>query len=441
MPLNFAQLATAVGQRLGVSMSDPTSREGAAVRSSLTLRHDQLYRAWLWKDSILHFEVPLNTAYTPTSNYLPTKGHVILPPIIAHVLGVRLGCRSLNVQRPMLYYRANYAEIMKAGIACEFSLLSSCVWEWDYPVPVSLTIYNPADQNTPATVDYLSSSDEVTMIRSSVNPTFSYFNSTIIATTDRIDNVLKSVTQGQYSLQVFGLGLQLFNDSAAGAVQFTIVDYSNPSSPKTTVFVLQIGYGSQIYYGLFGSLSFLELNPLAGYSGTITATPGTINGLYTYYTLQPYVQSTLPPVTVFTMQPADQFAAKSQRIKLIGNPTGNTTQSSETLHVLGKRNVPPFAAETDVCGIAGLEGILVALAMYDYSLGRDERDIPQVVASLTEAVGPTFLTNGIPGGFLAQLIKEEVQQEAFNCRIIPDHGFGHGGYDEPYGSKGWPYGY
>ena len=88
--MNLVQLATAVGQRLGVDTSSAATRDGAAVRSFLTIRHDQLYRAFLWRDSVCEFITAMNNPYTPTSNYMPTKGHVILPPIIQHVLGVPL---------------------------------------------------------------------------------------------------------------------------------------------------------------------------------------------------------------------------------------------------------------------------------------------------------------------------------------------------------------
>ena len=128
---NLGQLATLVGQRLGVDTSLGTSRDGAAVRGFLSLRHDQLYRAFLWKDSIIEMAVNPNTPYVPTSNYLPTKGRVILPTIFQHVLGARLGCRSLDVQRAMFFYRADYARFFNSGYAAEFMLLSTCVWEFD----------------------------------------------------------------------------------------------------------------------------------------------------------------------------------------------------------------------------------------------------------------------------------------------------------------------
>ena len=109
----------------------------------------------------------------------------------------------------------------------------------------------------------------------------------------------------------------------------------------------------------------------------------------------------------------------------MGKPT-TTGQQARNLHVLGKRVTPPFSDDSDVPGINGLDGVLVALACYDFRLYRDEGGADSS-ASLIEAVGPQFISKGVAGGFLGKLIEEEVIQAASNSRIIPDMGFGGSG--------------
>jgi hypothetical protein len=84
-----------------------------------------------------------------------------------------------------------------------------------------------------------------------------------------------------------------------------------------------------------------------------------------------------------------------------------------TLRVLGKRITPPFSAATDTPGVSGMDNILMELAYHDMLL-RDERggtqedkDCVAMAAELTK-----------------QLVMEEVEQAAFNSRIMPEGGFG-----------------
>lgn len=429
--MNLQQLCTAVGQRLGIDTTAGT-RDGNAIRSFAQLRHDQLYRSFLWKDSIIEMELNINptATYLPNNNYMPTKGRVILPPIFGHVLGVNFGCRSLNVQRQMLYYRANYNQFFKDGTVCEFYLLSSCVWETDEVLETVLSITNQADTTFPATVDYLGS-DEVSVLRSVLNPVWGaqFSNSIVIANTDRVDNLTKTVTQGQYQLQIFNFGLQIKNNFNA-PLQLTITDFTIPTAPVNTTFTLQPNQTSQFYPGQFGEIQYND----GSTSGTLSSAAGGLNGLQTYIGNGVFAYTPLPYL-ITTLQPAEISAAKCQRIQLVGKPS-TTIQQNNNLHVLGKRTTPPFSAETDVPGVNGLDGILFALLYYDMAQ-RDERGgTPDAVAALQEAVGPQFLANGKPGGFLGKLIEEEVVQEATNTRIIPEQGFGGSTYfDEPFGSK------
>ena len=342
--MNLSQIATLVGQRLGIPTSDGTLKDGAACRAFIILRHDQLYRAFAWKDSLVEFETPItpSTAYvpSPTAYYMPTKGHVILPSIIQHVMGVRFGRRALRVEKPQLYYRVGH---WHRDWTKEFYLLSSCVWEFDTMVEIELNNDNGADNNVSVQTDLLQpdgvSIQRVTTLLESI--------SRIVSNTDRVDNLIKPQTQGGVTLSANGTQIIALNTN-------------------------------------------------------------------------------------------DLSAPKCQRIKLEGTPS-STVQGSENLHVLGKRNTPTFAADTDSPGVNGLDGVLFALAYYDMA-NRDERGgSPDAAMALNEAVGPNFLTTGKPGGFLAKLIEEEVLQEAYNARIVPEHGFGGGHLYGEYGCKSDPY--
>jgi len=441
--MNYAQLATAVGQRLGVDTSLSTTRDGAAVRSFLTLRHDQLYRAFLWKDSVIELLVPINQAYSVTSNYMPTKGRVILPPIFQHVLGVRLGVHSLAVQRPMLYYRANYSQIMTSGYACDFTLLSSCVWEFDVAQNLVIQDANNADILLSATLDELQS-DTVSIARTAYLLN-TYLQS--VGTTDRVDTFTKVATTGSVVLGVgsvaqadtTSLGIN-WNNGSNNLILLVHTNGSNTFSLGQTVKM-----SGTLIDGVTPFVVTCTVTQVTGpqqYLFTWIQAPGdtaTIPNLYNI--LAGAIIYTLTNAPIITLGPTDVAAPKSQRIQLIGIPT-NVNQTSQNLTILGKRNTPPFSAETDVPGINGLEGILFALAYYDFKQRDEAGGSSDAKDALTEAVGPRFLIDGAPGGFLGKLIEEECVQEAYNCRIIPSTGFGGDGYfDEPYGSKAFPYGF
>lgn len=378
----------------------------------------------------MELNIDPSATYLPSNNYMPTKGRIILPPIFAHVLGVNFGCRSLNVQRQMLYYRADYNRFIKDGYTCEFYLLSTCVWETDTVLQTVMSITNQADTNQAFTTDYLGS-DEVSLLRATLNPIWGslYANSIVIANTDRVDNITKPVTQGQYQLQIFNFGIQIQNNFNA-PLQVTIKDSLN----NQTAFTLQPTQISQFYPGQFSMIQYDD----GSTSGSISGPAGSMNGLNTYTGGGNFNYTPLP-FLLTTMQTTDVSAVKCQRLQLVGKPS-TTIQQNNNLHVLGKRVTPPFAAETDVPGVNGLDGILFALLYYDMAQ-RDERGgTVDAEAALNEAVGPQFISTGKAGGFLGKLIEEEVVQEATNTRIVPEQGFGGCNYfDEPFGSKSDPY--
>lgn len=438
---NFSQLATAVGQLLGVNTSDPTTRDGKAVRASLSLWHDALYRAYLWKDSLLEFVTPVNpaTPYVVTANFMPTKGRVILPPIMGHVIGARLGCRSLNVQRAMLYYRANYGNFINSGWTQDFTLLSAAVWEFDTPQTLYVQVTNPADNNTPTTLDVLDK-DETTVDRITTNATTT---AAPVDTSDRIDNVIKVATQGQLFV-AYPNGTRLGANLVANGATYDINlgTYSVPGLIAGQVYQITWGANDGAFTFTGGGYNSTGAGTTTTFTLPLTANGGTFSGgVGTSVTAK--IQQVLPVYSpIITLQAGDLFAPKSQRMQLIGIPK-STSQSTLNLSVLGKRTPPPFAAETDIPGINGLDVILRALAYYDFKSRDEAGGTADALTALNQAVGPTFLTTGKPGGLLGKLVEEEVVQEATNTRIVPAVGFGgHSYYDEPWdATKSSPYDY
>lgn len=424
--MNLGQLATAVGQRLGSNTSSESTKDGAAVRSFLTIRHDQLYRAYLWKDSIVEFETPANpnTVYVPTAHYMPTKSRVILPPIIANVLGARLGWRSLNVQRPMFFYRADYARFFKMGYTAEFALLSACVWEFDTVQSLGLINSNVADNGQIVTIDELAS-DEVTVTRNQ----YALNSGLQIMSTDRIDNFIKPATQGTASIATWNYQ----NLIPAGAVYDNGSDEYDVSEIVVQGQTYLIVWGPNDTYFQYGPNNgqYTQINnPGVGQQSIFTYAPGYSFAVFgigqsqnTPVTAQLGINPSTSGTSIIALSASQTDAPKSQRIQLIGKPR-TPVQQDDNLHVLGKRTVPPYVADSDVPGVAGLTGILFAFAYYDFKQRDEAGGSSDALTALNEAVGPLFLKQGIAGGFLGKLIEEEVVQAASNTRIIPADGFG-----------------
>ena len=445
--MNQGQLAKAVGQRLGVDTSDGTTKDGAAVRSFLQIRHDQLYRAFLWKDSIIEMEMAINAPYTPTSNYLPTKARVVLPPIFQHVLGARLGWQSLEVQRQMLYYRADYSRFMRSGYTAEFMTLPSCVWEFDTPQTLSLVSAVAEPNPAICTLDELQE-DGVSVVRSAVNP--AVLPGTAAGTTDRVDSFIKPVTTGQI---ILGEDInQIYTNSGnlipAGVWPRLPLTWGN--SIEITGFII----GQNYAYQMGAKDSIEQLNTLPAYQpGTVvvaanltqgnfvaTQTSYWLNGLTGNVQIASIISGPILSgytiLPIITLNPADLSAPKCQRLQLVGKPT-SANQQTHNLHILGKRVTPQFSSDTDVPGVNGLDGVLFALAYYDFKQRDEAGGGADALSALTEAVGPRFLTDGKPGGFLGKLIEEEVVQAAYNARIVPDCGIGGpDGYWDLYPNKG-----
>jgi len=436
--MNLLEIATVIGQRLGTNTSDPNSRDGQAVRAFTKMRHDQMYRAFLWRDSLIEYAVPIdpNAAnYLPTNPYLPTKGHLILPPIFQHVVACRTSDNRLDVQRPMIYFRANQDEFSRTGTPLDFYLLSKCVWELDTALDLVVQSIAVADNGVTVTVDLLQSAFAA----------FSRFSVAASAagseagTGDCVENFLKPATQNAINLghlvlsqgqnlipanATFGGSSYQFQSLLVAGTQYTITWGASELS---------------LQYGVYPNTTTIN-NPGAGTTTTFLYPAGGNFAVFFYgqgngpVTAQVAQSVTQSVSSIITLQAADVAAPKLQRIRFVPIPNVATT-----IRVLGKRTPPPFSAESDSPGINGLDAILVALGYYDFC-HRDERGgTPETDKSVVEAVGPRFLADGVPGGFLKHLIDEEVIQAAHNSRIMPELGYGDPTYygAQEYQSKGW----
>jgi hypothetical protein len=192
--MNLAQIVTAIGQRTG----QIGPRDVTATRNFVGIRYNQLWQAFLWKDALVEYVIAIDpdTAYVPTSPYMPTKGHLILPSIIGNVIAVRSNQDKMNVERPMMYFRVGQDQFTKTGQPCEFYLLSTCVWEFDVVTAITLAATNPSDQQQLVTIDSLA--DDGVSVNRVTTPL--PIGSVPVDPTDRIDTVTKPATEGAVTI-------------------------------------------------------------------------------------------------------------------------------------------------------------------------------------------------------------------------------------------------
>ncbi|MDE2099795.1 MAG: hypothetical protein KGL39_21260 [Patescibacteria group bacterium] len=127
--MNVGALADAVTKRIG--MIGP--RDVAFCKTSLTFWHDRLYRARLWKDSLVEYLLPIDpgAAYAVGAAFLPTQGVIVCPPIIQQVVAVRTSEHCLSVQRPMVFYRVDQDSFVQTGTPLDFLLMSTVAAAFD----------------------------------------------------------------------------------------------------------------------------------------------------------------------------------------------------------------------------------------------------------------------------------------------------------------------
>lgn len=376
-----------------------------ACKGFLTRRHELIWNAELWKDSLVEFRQTLDpdvADYTPASNYLPSKGVLLLPPIIQRVLGARTAERTMNAQRPEYYYRIDYDAFSKTGTPAEYILLPPCVWEWNTAQTIFAKRASAGDGESALSVDLLDS-DGTGVTRSSVTLDEDYKE---VGTSDRIDAISGAARSGSVVIGAPGL-CTVLNQVTIGLTTFDV--YFTPISPPggslsgfTVGATLATGEDAVLSPDLYFSYTFpndpgallsQEMEGATDFGGTIAITNG---GL---------VITRADPSGV-TMAATETNAKRRQRIRLIEIPT-----TEQTIRVLGKRICPTFSADNDEAAINGSDNLIIALGTSDmlqrerqYGKARELQEEAKVL--------------------MGELKKLEVVQQVHHHRIIPECGFG-----------------
>lgn len=397
--MNFSEIADIVGKRVGLIQD----RDITACKAFAKMRYDQLWRSYLWKDSLCEFLYTCDPSitYTNSSNFLPTRGILIVPSIIGQVIAARTDKNKLNVERQMVFYRVDQDQFANTGMPLDFMQLSSAVWSFDSAVSLQAVCNNAADVSQAITVD-TACADGVSVARNSVSLTT---EGTIFVSTDGILNVVKPKTTGSVTINAITFGNNLIPDGTSRGSVAPKWGFSIEVSGFTIGNSYQFTLGSND-----GSLSAMPASQqgAAISSGIFVATQTSyyINGGLP----NTLVNSTIYPVSItpiIILQPSQITALKCQRIQFVYKP-----DTKYVMRVLGKR-ITPEREDTDCPAVNGMDGILMELACYDMLL-RDERGGTQ---ESKDAIS-------FAGELKAMLVQEETVQAAFNSRIMPECGFG-----------------
>lgn len=406
--MNLNDMANFVCSKVRMSEAEDV----AAAKGFLKRRHEMIWNESLWKDSLCEYTQTLSpSGYTVTSNWLPSLGVLLLPPIIEKVLAVRTDTRRLNVQRPEYYYGIDYDAFAKTGAPAEFILLPPCVWQFQEAQSLYLARGDSGDSGAVVNVDTLDS-DGVSVTRSAKTLTGEL---TAIASTSRIDRITKLATTGSVSVSNGTISDVIAEQTAYG----TSGDSYNSS--------LTLSSGSRYSFTLGNATG---LSRIVGFTvmESYTADATFIAGDGTYLLSGPEYDGPLPmPSVIITAQvtgAADIVAALSaddtsiplrQRIRLVTIPG-----QSLSIRVLGKRSCPAFENNSDEPAISGVTNALLAFAQADMLQSVRQYGKADMVAKEGLAL-------------LDQLKSIETVQQAHHQRLIPSDGYGN---DELYSTDG-----
>ncbi len=206
--MNLLDMATFICGKVNLSEAEDLT----ACKGFLTLRHEVLWMAELWKDALTEYRQTLNPAgYAVTNNWLPVKGVLLVPPIIERVMAVRSDSRHFNVRRPEYFYRVDFDAFAKTGEPADFVLLPRCVWEFETAQTLYAIPANAADAAALLKTDTLDA-DGTGVTRTS---TALLAGATALPQSDRIDAALKTVSQGSIALGTAADGSANFLTMAA----------------------------------------------------------------------------------------------------------------------------------------------------------------------------------------------------------------------------------
>lgn len=410
--MTLSELATFVCGKVNQTEVEDIS----ACKGFLQQRFKLLWQHALWKDALVTYTQTLSpTGYAVTDSWLPTKGVLLVPPIIERVLAVRTDSRKLNVQRPEFYYRVDYDAFAKTGTPAEFLIMPPCVWELDASYSLYLHRLSNSDAAVRVTADTLDS-DGISVTRNSIVLSGEYNSD---GTTERIDAVLKAVTSGAVALQA--RGSIILTNNAPVERDFTLSTTADSSGEFGDIYSVAPGASvtlpaasNYIVALLSFSGPFYGTEPNAAgafpdgslFSGTVTYNP---TGGFTFSS------TTANNADVVSLAAADTAGKLRQRVRFVTIP-----DASLTVRILGKRGAPTFTNDLDQPGLTGVENALLAFAQAD--MLQRERHYAKAQALYQEA-----------GLLLEQLKQEETVQMAHEQRIIPEGGYGDENYNRLYG--------
>lgn len=361
----------------------------SACKGFLRARRDMVWADRLWKDSVVELTQTLSPdGYDATKTWLPSKGVLLLPPIIERVLAVRTSERTLNAQSREYFYRIDYDAFAQSGCALDYVLLPKCVWEFDTAQYVRINRESVSDAGTSVTTEVIQT-DAVSVTRS-----ISSLSSAdqFLAQTDRVDRMIKPETSGFVKLNVTSVLNQGVKNDTDSEIAFSISSDGDIFNAPTIVVepgetglfsgIIEIR-GPGVFYDIPGGTDFV---------GTLT-----FDG--TQFTPD-------SPETIVTLAASDTSAPLRQRIRLVEIPTQETT-----IRVLGKRTPPAFTDDNDEPGLSGADNCLLAFGQAD--MLERERQYSKAKDKFDEAML-----------LLDQLVRQETVQQAHNARLIPGGGYG-----------------
>lgn len=382
----------------------------AAAKTFLTRRHDLIWAEELWKDSLVEYRQTLDADvadYTVSSNYLPSKGVLLLPTIFQRVLAARTSTRKLNVQRSEYFYRIDYDSFSKTGEPADYLVLPACVWEWNTSQTI-LAKRDVADAASAIVADLLDSDGVgVTRVTKTLDEDYKE-----IGTSERIDALQGSVNE-DVVVGAPGAATLTNNNLYTGLFYFSASAISTVTG-LTLAATLAVGESATVTPDANVAVS---ADGVGAPEDTGAVTGGTNFGGTIEYVAAPFNQFNVTRATPsgVTLQAGVVNVPKRQRVRLIDIPTAEVA-----IRVLGKRYAPAFSSDNDEPGISGMENCLIAFGLGDM-LERDE-SYSEASAKFEEAME-----------LLKQLKRIEVAQQAHSLRVIPEGGYGDDYFECPRG--------
>lgn len=389
--MTLAQLANFICGKVNQTEAEDI----AACKGFIRQRHEMIYQDQLWRDSVGEYVQTLSPDdYAITSNWLPAKGILLLPPDIERVLAVRTDTRALNVRSREYFYRRDFDSFAQNGQAGDFVRLRPCIWETEDAIPL-LAVRSDASDAANSVIADLADSDNVGITRYTKLLDEA---EKLLGTSERIETLQKPTTTGSVAIQG-STGMTVVNNSGLAGTFSTSAGELHLANGATGIVDSDSSVTTVNFVSDDDSLLF-ALTDLATPFGTATASAVEIT----------YDDTPAALTTILTLAAADTAARKRQRIRLIAIPT-----AALTIRVLAKLVCPALSADGDSPALTNVDNCLIAFGQSD--MLERERQYAKAASKAEEGVA-----------LLEQLKRTEVIQEAHNQCIQPAGGYG-GDYD------------